>query len=263
MTPLGNAALKLAERGMRVFPCIERAKEPAIHNNLKHATTDHNKISGWWSKRHFNISIATGDGSGIWVLDVDGDEGETELRKLETEHGPLPSTVEAITGKGRHLYFRWPTGWDIRNKQNNPVMPGIDVRGNGGYVLAPPSIHPSGRPYAWSVDSGSDFEDAPEWLLDLVVRGGNGGQPMSPEAWQSFLEEHVEGSRRGSAVARAYGHLLRKSDPVIALGYAQLFNESRCHPPLDRSEVENIARDINTRESEQIRNQANDTRVRR
>jgi hypothetical protein len=251
MTTLGIAALKLAEKGMRVFPIIERSKEPAIHNNLERATTDHNKISGWWSKRHFNIGIATGEGSGIWVLDVDGDEGEAELRKLEAEYGALPVTVEAITGKGRHLYFRWPTGWNIRNRQ--AVVPGIDVRGNGGYVLAPPSIHSSSRVYAWSVDSGDSFEDAPEWALDLVVRGGGNHQPRSTEAWLSFLDAVVEGSRRGSAIASLYGLMLRHHhDPAIALGVARMFNECRCDQPLDNSEVQKIAEDINAREAEQI-----------
>jgi hypothetical protein len=253
MTPLGNAALKLAEKGMRVFPLIERTKDqPMMKNNLERATTNPRIISGWWDRRHLNIGIATGEGSGIWVFDIDGDEGEAELRKLEAEHGALPVTVEVITGKGRHLYFRWPADREVRGRI--AVGPGIDVRGNGGYVLAPPSIHPNGRVYTWSVDSGGSFEDAPEWLLDLVVKGGKPHQPMSPEAWCSFLEEHAEGSRRGSAIARVYGYLLRKFvDPVIALGYAQLFNESRCHPPLDRSEVEKIADEIDHREAAQVR----------
>jgi hypothetical protein len=131
---LREAAIALAQKGMRVFPCMERGKEPAIAlgKNLQRATTDINLISGWWSSRSFNVAIATGEGSGVWVLDIDGEEGETTLRKLEAEHGELPKIVEAITGKGRHLYFRWPNGSVIRNKQVNPNMPGIDVRGNGG-----------------------------------------------------------------------------------------------------------------------------------
>jgi len=108
MTPLGKAALALAGRGMRVFPCVERSKEPAIHDNLRRATTDPNIISGWWRSYDLNIAIATGPDSGVWVLDVDGDEGESTLRKLEAAHGALPPTVEVITGDGRHLYFRWP-----------------------------------------------------------------------------------------------------------------------------------------------------------
>lgn len=139
MSPLGTAALKLVAKEKRVFPCIERGKEPAIANNLKRATTDPNIIAGWWRSRDFNIGLATGEGSGVWVLDIDGEEGETTLKRLESEHGGLPPTVEAITGKGRHIYFRWPQGLEIRNFQHRDDVPGIDVRGNGGYVLAPPT----------------------------------------------------------------------------------------------------------------------------
>jgi len=148
---------------MRVFPIIERQKKPAIADNLKRATTDPNIIAGWWCTRDFNIGIATGPDSGVWVVDIDGNEGEATLRQLEAAHCALPATVEGITGGGgRHLFFRWPaTKIDIRNSQIRGDIPSIDVRGEGGYVLVPPSIHPSGRRYAWSVDSASEFADAP------------------------------------------------------------------------------------------------------
>src|SRR5262249_15108592 len=156
-------------------------------------TTDINLVAGWWATRTFNIGIATGEGSGIWVLDVDGDEGEATLRGFETKNGTLPPTVEAITGKGRHLYWRWPGEREIRNRQVSLDFPGIDVRGNGGYVLAPPSIHPSGRSYSWSVDSSDTFEDAPDWLIDLVVKGPEAKHiATSPEQWRSFLDQAVD-----------------------------------------------------------------------
>ena len=126
MTPLGKAALFLASKGLRVFPCDERGKEPAIHDNLRRATTDGNVIAGWWRASNYNIGIATGKGSGIWVLDIDGVDGETTLRRLETEHGALPATVEAITGKGRHLYWRWQDNVEIRNSQVRADIPDID-----------------------------------------------------------------------------------------------------------------------------------------
>ena len=213
-----------------------------LHDNLKRATTDVNWIVGWWDTQNFNIGVATGAGSGIWILDIDGDEGEATLRALEAQYGALPPTVEAITGRGRHLYWRWPTGRVIRNKQVNHHMPGLDVRGNGGYVLAPPSIHPSGRLYSWSVDSSDSFEDAPEWLLDLIAKDGDRQHvATSPEQWRSFLDATVDGSRRGAAIARFYGLLVRKYvDPVAAFSTVQMFNQLRCRPPLNFEKVENI-----------------------
>jgi hypothetical protein len=240
---------------MRVFPCIERGKEPAIKDNLKRATTDPNWIAGWWNAHNYNIGIATGTDSGIWVLDVDGDEGEATLRELEKQYGVLPLTVEVITGKGRHLYWRWPVGRVIRNIQSRAALPGIDVRGDGGYVLAPPSIHPSGRVYAWSVDSGDCFEDAPDWLIDIVAKDSDRPYTVStPEQWRTFLGTPVDGSRRGAAIARYYGLLIHKYiDPAIALDTVQLFNELRCQPPLESVEIEKIAVEIVRRETAQTK----------
>ena len=210
MTALGEAAIALAAKGMRVFPCIERSKEPAVSGGFKRATTDQNIVAGWWRTREFNIGIATGAGSGLWVVDIDGDDGEQTMRKLESAYGTLPPTIEAITGRGRHLYFRWSTGDEVRNTQDNPVMPGIDVRGEGGYVLAPPSIHPSGCAYAWSVDSADGFADAPDWLITLVTSrvypaGASFYTVNESEKWRSFVGEMHEGSHRGHAIARLYG----------------------------------------------------------
>jgi hypothetical protein len=251
MTPLGHAALALAAKGLRVFPCIERAKEPAIADNLRHATTDPNTVAGWWRTRDFNIGIATGPESGVWALDIDSAAGEGAVRMLEAKHGALPATVKAITGKGRHLYFRWPGETEVRNREG--MLPGIDARGIGGYVLAPPSVHPSGRRYAWSVDSASEFADAPQWLLELVINNnaGNKAPATSPEAWRKFINDPVEGSRRSAAIARLYGLLVRRFiDPIAALDIARMFNELRCRPPLDDDEVVRIVTDITRREKQ-------------
>lgn len=135
MTPLGKAALALAARGMRVFPLPPRKKEPPLFDGLqKYASTDPQKVQNWWRSADNNIGIATGSDSGVWVLDVDGDEGEAALRKLEAA---LPPTIEVITGDGRHVYFRWPAGFDIRNSHCRDDLPGLDWRGDGGYAVAP------------------------------------------------------------------------------------------------------------------------------
>jgi hypothetical protein len=255
MTPLGQAALRLAGKGLRVFPVVVRGKEPAIKDNLKRATTDANLISGWWATHNFNIGLTTGANSGIWVLDLDDDEDEAWLRRMEAAHGALALTVEAITGKGRHLYFRWPSGTDLRNIQDRDDFP--DVRANGGYVLAPPSVHPSGRAYAWSVDSTDEFTDAPDWLINAVVaankhRATNGEIIATPpERWRSFVEDSYQGSHRGHAVARLAGLLMRKYvDPYVVLSLCQLFNMHRCQEPLTWGEVLRIVNAVANREAD-------------
>jgi hypothetical protein len=263
MSKLGEAARRYASKGLAVFPLRPRSKEPYGDDKFfrtvggyKCATRDPPLIDFWWGRQpEANIGIATGSVSGMWVLDLDDDDDEAWLRRQEAEHGALPPTVVAITGKGRHLYFRYPLGVDVRNIQDRDDFP--DVRGNGGYVLAPPSVHPSGRRYAWSVDSGDSFEDAPGWLIEAVTkpRGQNGGAPAaSPEAWRSFLDTSVDGSHRGHAVARLYGLLVRRYvDAVVALGVVRMFNTLRCQPPLDDADVVRIADDIANREADRRR----------
>ena len=168
---LPHAALQLAERALAVFPLLPRDKRPATPHGVKDATTCADTVARWWRQDpNFNIGLACGAISNIWATDVDGLDAEAELRKLEKQHSPLPPTVESITARGRHIFFKWP-GWDIRNSVG-ALAPGIDVRGNGGYVVVPPSVHPSGRRYTWSVDSANTFAAAPQWLLNRVTRTG-------------------------------------------------------------------------------------------
>src|SRR4051794_13606689 len=137
-----QAALQLATRGLLVFPCWPHDKRPATAHGVKDATVDPNLIDRWWRQRpDFNIGVATGAVSKILVVDIDDLEAEVELKKLEIEHSILPATVESVTARGRHLFFRWPER-DVRNSAGK-VAPGLDIRGNGGFVVVPPSLHPS------------------------------------------------------------------------------------------------------------------------
>jgi hypothetical protein len=146
------AALAYGKRGWPVFPCIERDKRPVFRGGFHIATTNPATIDRWWRARPYNIGLATGPVSGLWVVDVD-EGGELD---------GLPPTLEAETARGRHLYFAWPGG-DLRNTAG-AIGPHIDTRGAGGYVLAPPSTHPSGKTYRWAV-TGEPIA-APAWLLE-------------------------------------------------------------------------------------------------
>ena len=244
-----RAALAYARKGLQIFPCQPCAKRPATANGLKDATTDPDRIRAWWHHEPaFNVAVATGAVSGIFVVDVDGLDAEAELRKLEAEHGTLPATIEAITARGRHVYFKM-TAADVRNSASK-VAPGIDIRGTGGYVLAPPSMHPTGRRYCWSVDCGPDIAAAPAWLLAKIeTPNGNGNGATPPSEWRALVAEGVAEGARDCTVAKLAGYLLRRRvDPVVALEMLQIWNAARCSPPLPAADIDRIVGSIASKE---------------
>lgn len=245
-----RAALQLAERGMAIFPCQPRDKRPATAHGAKDATTNRDIVAHWWRQGpDCNIGVATGPVSGIMVLDIDNIDAEAELRKLEAQHSALPATVESITARGRHLFYKWPDQ-EIRNSAGR-LAPGIDVRGTGGYVIAPPSMHPSGRRYAWSVDSADAFAAVPQWLLDRIGNPtkGNGAPATPPAEWRNLVLGGVGEGQRNDSLARLAGHLLRRHvDPLVASELLTAWNAIRCQPPLDADEVARIVDSIAGRE---------------
>lgn len=179
---LMESALRLADaRSWAVFPLAERSKIPAIQGGrgCLDATNDLYTIREWWAVHPAaNIGVATGPASRVFVLDVDaaapktgGMTGPAALAELERRHGALPDTLTASTGGGgEHRYFRWPEGRQLRNRARikiDGVATALDSRAEGGYVAAPPSVHPSGAVYAWTGPVREPVE-APAWLLDLL-----------------------------------------------------------------------------------------------
>ena len=180
-------ALRYAARGWPVLPlypvkegvcacargesCPHPGKHPRTPNGVHNATTNRKRIKAWlekWPKA--NVEIATGRHSGIFVLDVDGKVGKASLKALQDEYGRLPKTITVETGNGRHLYFRCD-GARVRNSAGR-LGKGIDVRGDGGYVVAAGSVHSSGAKYRYRDGGGLgeiEVASAPKWLIDLVL----------------------------------------------------------------------------------------------
>lgn len=160
-----RAALAYAGRGVPVFPCEPGAKRPLTRNGHWDATTDPRAIKRWWGRwPSANVAIPTGEESGVVVLDVDPDAGGSEsLVKLERLGSPVPTTARSRTGGGgTHLFFRYPRGKEIRNSAGL-LGPGLDVRGEGGYVVVPPSrTHGA---YVW-VDRSPLAEAS--WLIERL-----------------------------------------------------------------------------------------------
>lgn len=190
-TPVGqigrrpiDAAVIYSRRGWAVFPCHypvpggcscgqpdcgSPGKHPRVPGGFRSATTLHAQVRTWWSIwPRANVAIRTGRDSGLVVIDIDPEHGGDEsLEALTTEQGPLPGVRTIQTGSGgRHFYFRHPGG-EVRNDSGRRLGPGIDVRGDGGYVIAPPSRHASGSRYAVARHGGV-IPEMPDWILALV-----------------------------------------------------------------------------------------------
>ena len=139
-----------------------------VPRGLLDASADLSVVVRWWQRvPDANIGIATGKISDLVVVDVDGSTGEETLAKIERKHGSLPQTWQVRTGKGRHLYFRYPENVaKIKSVARTKLK--LDVRADGGYVIAPPSIHQSGRRYAFLEDSAKTLAECPAWLIQYA-----------------------------------------------------------------------------------------------
>ena len=171
MSNVLDAALKFVEKGKPVFPCGPD-KKPLTKHGFKDATIESVQISAWWTEHpNANPAMPTGEASDLVVLDVDqdstaGKDGESSLGKLIEEHGPLPATLTVRTPRGgRHIFFQYP-GERVPNSASS-LGTDLDVRGDGGYVLLPPSKTPVGE-YAW-IDRCKPAP-LPSWLRALVVK---------------------------------------------------------------------------------------------
>lgn len=159
-----QAAYAYAAHGWPVFPvarsvdgrcgcgwpadrCSSPGKHPLNPGGCRKASTDPEVIRTWWRRwPDANVAIATGQAADLAVLDVDGEDGRGSLAGIEAEYGPLPGAVTVITSRGCHLFYRWTDGLGIGSGRYGA---GLDHRGEGGYVIAPPSVHPSGHVYRW------------------------------------------------------------------------------------------------------------------
>lgn len=232
-----DAAIEYAKKGFAVFPLKYRDKVPLTRNGCKDATTDAAQIKAWWQKYpNANIGLATGSVSqNVFVIDLDIDEdrgidGYHSLEDWQREHGDFPETWTAITGRGGyHLYYRG--NGKIKNRAG--IIDGVDIRGNGGYVVAPPSIHKNGNRYEWEY-SPDEFEIAKadnnvEYFLshDDQKQGTAFTMPNIVAAGQ-----RNQMLFRFACMMQAKG---ASDKSVFAATMAE--NESSCSPPLTEQEV--------------------------
>lgn len=265
-----DAALSYARAGWPVFPlhapteqgcscrkpgCKDVGKHPRTRNGLRDATTDEATIRARWGTwPEANIGIRTGPESGLLIADADADEGLASLDRLQEEHGLLPADTPLVQtgGDGTHAYLKYPATMTIRNSVKT-IAPGIDIRAAGGYVVAPPSLHVSGRRYRW-LDELRAPAVAPAWFLELIERAarstnGNGrahNATDDPNAQRGGNDGgDIPEGQRNETLASIAGRMRWANLTVDEITAALLrVNSKRCKPPLDEDEVRKIARSM-------------------
>lgn len=240
-------ALFYASKGWAVFPLQPKEKDKFLLKSWKEeASKDPEQIKAWWSKwPTANVGLVTGIVSGIVAMDIDPRHGgEESLLALEAERGKLPHTVEALTGGGgRHKLFKY-TQADITTGANNPLQ-GLDFRGTGGYIVAPPSVHPSGGRYQWEVSSlptQVELATLPEWLAESYRKHTPGKTDYKPT--EPTGPRITEGGRNATLASLAGSMRRRGMDLESILAALKVENVQKCSPPLSDVEVERIAKSV-------------------
>lgn len=261
-TPL-DYALAYAELGLRVFPLIPQQKIPFKNSSgVKEATTDKEQIRLWWTNiPTANIGIAMGDG--LLAIDVDvadGKQGDLSWQTLVEKHGLIP-TIQNITGTGGwHFIFKAPPGVRIKNSASK-LGPGLDVRGDGGYIIGEPSIHPNGKHYTWEAQGdpleGVEIREAPSSLIELVRADETTTEPREPGPVGGTLSE----GGRNDTLARFAG--LARGAGLDMQSTAELvhgINSRFCDPPLEAREIDStILKSAQGWQSEAVDTSALDT----
>lgn len=269
---LFRAALSLARKGYPVFPlhdlaggvcscqdgaeCESPGKHPRISRGFKAATTDPRKVTAWWTRwPAANVGIPTGERSGLLVIDVDPRHGGTaSLEALEAKHGELPATKTTKTGSGgRHIMLKYPAGEKIGNSAGTKLGEGLDVRGEGGYIVAPPSR--TTGPYE-ALDKRPPA-DSPAWLPkalrgpqkpesgDVGRRRGVMGASHSGTSSPASSGGPIPAGRRNAELFRLASSLRgRGHDQGAILEELEKANAKRCSPPLEGGELEKISASV-------------------
>jgi len=229
-----EAALAYARLGLKVLPVSRTTKAPLVAHGAYEATGDEETIRSWWKNwPEANLAIAL---EGLVVVDVDPrNGGPADRDELAERLGRWPDTPEAITGGGgRHLYFRARDG----SHPAGHLATGVDVKsGPGAYVVAPPSIHSSGRRYTWDgladpLEMLRNLPPAPDW----VYRRTTGPRDAVPD------DAPIPEGQRNDTLLRLGCALRRRGLSAAAIKAALLVeNRRRCQPPLPDDEVRRIA----------------------
>lgn len=230
-----RSALRLARRGWAVFPLNGKIPFRDTHGH-RDASLDADQIKAWWRTwPRANVGIACSSQSGPIIIDVDGPLGEREIKRLG-----LPTTLMASSGRPhrRHLYFA-PSDDSVALRRTIKVRPELDILGDGGYVIAPPSLRTNGRKYRWLNDE--DLVPLPNVIVKMVqLKHQENGRAQAPP-----LPEVLPEGQRDVMLTSLAGSMRRRGASEEAIMAALMEeNERRCVPPLPESQLRKIAKSI-------------------
>ena len=244
-----DAALSYAHLGLAVFPLVEGAKNPATAKGFKNASTDEKTVRTWWTRNpNYNIGIACGNGTMVIDLDVDeakDEDGTTTLRKWEDDNGKLPETATAVTGRGGlHMLYR--IDGEVRCSANPKL--GVDVRGDGGYIVAPPSIHPNGTQYAWERDPRKHEIAEADGNVMAFIEFVQGKKDDESNKALSVPGEIESGGRNNTLFKMACSLQSKGLSNSAILAAVMAENAEKCNPPLSNNEVRRLVESALTKE---------------
>ncbi len=236
MSDILEAAFSYIGQGFKVFP-VKTDKKPLTAHGLKDATQTQSGVREFWTRwPDAGIALVT---EGLMVLDFDTKNGGLGSKAaIEAKYGPLSRTRTHRTGGGgEHWIYRNPNGTDVRNTVTFAGYEGVDLRANGGYIVAPPSPHVSGRRY--EVLDDSEIAPAPTWLADLATKK----RTRSPQTTSE--SQPIPEGQRNSTLTSLAGTMRRRGVSQEAIEVALLeVNRQQCSPPLSEDEVRRVARSV-------------------
>ena len=237
LNPLFERAVKYFYLGLNIVPLREKGKVSIVPwKKYQIEKIEIRDVDRWWSQwPNANIGIVTGSISRLLVLDIDGEEGRQSL-KIASNDAPINTPV-ARSSRGKHYYFRANRIF----RTCTGILPGVDVRCEGGLIVAPPSVHPSGRVYEWE-KSIFDFglEDTPEWLSEILIE-----KESKDKTKDNAKSSVIPVGRRNTELTRISGILINRGLPQeVVKDTLSKINQIRCIEPLDQGEVDRITTDF-------------------
>ncbi|MEM0969537.1 MAG: bifunctional DNA primase/polymerase [Verrucomicrobiota bacterium] len=227
---MARAAMDYARSGWLVFPLRPKGKAPLTKHGFKDATNNREEVRSFWNRwPTANIGLAIPPG--FIILDLDSQEA---IQKIQAQDLPLPTTVSSKTARGAHLWY------SVQGPVRQRSFPGVDIKAHGGYVVVPPSIHPSGASYRWTVPlEKAAISDCPEWLLHRITSPvQEARRTRCTNNWLVIVRSKVPKGQRNVQLAKFSGLLFRELHRAeLAAELLYCWAQVRMDPPLPDDEI--------------------------